>query len=127
MSARSESGFTLIEVMIAIIMLTVGVLALSTSSGAVTKMMYSGRMRTDAAMIAQSVMDSLRARVFATTASQCNLLTSATLSPPQRGYTATVDVGGTGNKRSVIVTVRYRLGTDAQLKTEIVNSSFFCN
>ena len=37
MKIRNQQGFTIIEVLIAIIMLTIGVLALASSSGAVTR------------------------------------------------------------------------------------------
>ena len=87
MKQGSRSGFTIVEVLIAIVMLSIGVLALASSSGSVTRMMQFGRMKTDATAIAQSVLDSLRYRAAATSP-KCTELVNGSLAAnsPKRGF-----------------------------------------
>jgi prepilin-type N-terminal cleavage/methylation domain-containing protein len=125
MKRGSEKGFTIVEVLIAIIMLTIGVLALASSSGSTTRMMNFGRMKTDATAIAQSVLDSLR-YVSAATSPKCtDLVSGSLLIPPKLGFTTSWRVTPSGvDLRIIVVTVAYRVGP--QSKTETVTSSFFC-
>ncbi len=124
MKHGGEKGFTIVEVLIAIIMLTIGVLALASSSGSTTRMMSFGRMKTDATAIAQSVLDSLR-YVSAATTPKCTALASGNQpTPPKRGFTTSWTVATAGDSRDITVTVSYRVGP--QSKTETVTSSFFC-
>jgi prepilin-type N-terminal cleavage/methylation domain-containing protein len=67
---KSRPGFTLIEVMVAMMVLVVGVLALAATAGVVTKQMASGSRQSTAAVIAQARFDSLTS------------LACKTLSPP---------------------------------------------
>jgi prepilin-type N-terminal cleavage/methylation domain-containing protein len=57
---RSRSGFTLPELMVAIMIITVGVLALASSSAGTLKQMRAGNTATLAAMAAQSRMETIR-------------------------------------------------------------------
>jgi len=57
---RREGGFTIVEVLIAVIMLSIGVLALASSAGGITRMMSSGQRKTRSYAMASSVIDSLR-------------------------------------------------------------------
>ena len=126
MKRNSRSGFTIVEVLIAIVMLSVGVLALASSSGAITRMMNFGRMKTDATAIAQSVLDSLR-YVAAATPTKCTALASGSQSTaPKRGFSTSwnVTTSGTGTSRDITVTVNYRIGS--QVKSEILTTSMFC-
>jgi type IV pilus modification protein PilV len=124
MTAPAEKGFTIVEVLIAIVMLTIGILALSATSASVTRMMDSGRNRTVAASIAQSVLDSLRTDAFATDP-QCTAIASGSLTtPPETGFTASWTVATAGLARNITVTVGYRAGPNT--RSEIVTSSFYC-
>jgi type IV pilus modification protein PilV len=124
MTVPNEKGFTIVEVLIAIIMLTIGILALSATSASVTRMMDSGRNRTAAASIAQSVLDSLRVAAFATDP-HCTALSSGSLTTlPEAGFTASWTVVTAGLAKVITVTVGYRLGPDT--KSEIVTSSLYC-
>ena len=53
-------GFTIPEVLIAILVLTVGVLALMSTSAAVSRLIIRGRRVTQATQLGEQVMDSLR-------------------------------------------------------------------
>ncbi|GAC1650610.1 MAG: hypothetical protein NVS4B3_09680 [Gemmatimonadaceae bacterium] len=56
----ARAGFTLVELMIAMLILTVGMLALSSTSASVVKAMTGGRQQTLAAQMAQSRLEQLR-------------------------------------------------------------------
>jgi prepilin-type N-terminal cleavage/methylation domain-containing protein len=56
----NESGFTIIEVMIAVVILTVGLLGLTTTSGAVTRMIGRGQRAELGAMLAMQRMERAR-------------------------------------------------------------------
>jgi Tfp pilus assembly protein PilV len=57
---KGEAGFTIIEVIIAVIVLTVGLLGLVTTSALVTRMMSRGQRSEVAAIFAQQRMERLR-------------------------------------------------------------------
>jgi prepilin-type N-terminal cleavage/methylation domain-containing protein len=63
---RSRGGFTIIEVMVAVLVLALGVLALAGSSGFVSRMLGRGRSSTLAAQAAVDQMERLRAYAQAT-------------------------------------------------------------
>lgn len=64
---NDNSGFTLIEVMIAVVMLSVGVVALAGSAGLVTRMIGRGKMETRAAQAASRRIEALRLVAYSTT------------------------------------------------------------
>jgi type IV pilus assembly protein PilV len=127
MKHRNRKGFTIIEVLIAIIMLTIGVLALASSSGAITRMMYFAQRRTDASALAQSVLDSLR-YMANNTSPKCTALanggpTATGVAKP--GFTATATVASpSADTRSVVVIVNYRVANRA--KSDTVSSTLLC-
>jgi Tfp pilus assembly protein PilV len=57
----NQSGFTIIEIIIAIIVLTVGILGLVSTAAAVTRMIGRGRVSEGAAIFATQRMEQLRA------------------------------------------------------------------
>jgi len=57
---KRESGFTLVEIIIAIIVLTVGLLALVTSSALVTRMIARGQRSAMSATFAAQRLEQLR-------------------------------------------------------------------
>jgi prepilin-type N-terminal cleavage/methylation domain-containing protein len=64
---RSSSGVTLVEVLIAITVLGMGILALTGSSALVTRMIGRGKVETEAALRAARRVEMLRARAGSTT------------------------------------------------------------
>ena len=125
MRRSARSGFTIIEVLIAIMMLSVGVLALASSSGSIARMMHFAQAKTDASALAQSVLDSMRYEANATTP-KCTNLVSGTVGVHKRGFTAATRVltSASGDARNIEVVVNYRVGPQA--KSDTVSSSIFC-
>jgi len=68
---RSRSGFTLVELMVALMVFVVGVLAVSGSSAVVMTMIGGSQRRTIAAVVAESRFEQLRSR-------SCTALTNGT-------------------------------------------------
>jgi len=123
MKRSARSGFTIVEVLIAIIMLSVGVLALASSTGSITRMMHFAQAKTDASALAQSALDSMRYVANATTP-RCTDLVSGTVGSHKRGFTAAAQVTASGNLRDIRVVVNYQVGPQA--KADTVSSSLFC-
>ena len=124
MKRSSRGGFTIIEVLIAIVMLSIGVLALASSSGSITRMMHFGRMKTDATAIGQSVLDSLRYRAQATTPKCTNVVTGSQVSAPKPGFSTNWTVTTSGNSRNVMVAVQYWVGT--RLRADTLRTTLYC-
>ena len=119
---QANTGFTLVEVLIALVVLSVGILALTGSSAVVNRMIGRGKIETHAALLAAQRVESLRLAA-ASTSPRCT-------SPTFRGggpmwddglkQTWTVDPAGT--PRRVRVTVTYltiRGARSAVLETTI--------
>lgn len=106
---QGTEGFSLVEILVAIVILSVGLLALAQSSGAVTTMIARGKQDTQAAMAAQTQLEVLR-RVANTTTPKCTALASGSSTGPAPGTTTTWTVGGSGGSRTVTVSVAYRIG-----------------
>jgi prepilin-type N-terminal cleavage/methylation domain-containing protein len=64
---RSERGFTLVEVLIAVVVLGIGVVALAGSAGMVTRMVGRGQSETRAAETATRRIEALRLVAWSTT------------------------------------------------------------
>jgi prepilin-type N-terminal cleavage/methylation domain-containing protein len=57
---RTNSGFTLVEVLIAVVVVGIGIVALAGASSLVTRMIGRGKVETRAAQIASRRMETLR-------------------------------------------------------------------
>jgi len=97
-----RDGFTLIEVLIAIGILSVGILALLQTSGSITVMLREGRLRTMASTVAANRIDNLRLAAASTTPT-CASVASGSGTSIQGTETWTIT--GTGRSRTVAVTV----------------------
>lgn len=105
-----RGGFTLIEVMIAIVILAIGVIALIGSSAMVTRMIGSGRHSTQAVEVATRRLENLRRAAYAT-AVPCTDGAFASGTAAGTGYTETwtvAPVAGFADLRLVTDTVVYR-------------------
>jgi prepilin-type N-terminal cleavage/methylation domain-containing protein len=101
---RSRSGFTLIEVLVAVTVLAVGVMAMAGSAAAVTRMIGRGKIDTRASQLATERMEALRRAALFTTP-RCNALASGSSTPSGNVTLAwTVTVSGTGRNVSVHAT-----------------------
>ncbi len=108
---RDTRGFTLVELLVAITVLSVGILALAASSGSITRSLTGSRNATAAAQLAARRVDMLRAAA-ASTRPRC-------ASPSFAGSAAAVLTGvvtetwtvpTTGQLRDVRVIVSYPRG-----------------
>lgn len=100
---QSTRGFTLAEVLVAIMILSVGVLAIAASSGSVYRMLGYGKLSTEAAHVASTRLELLR-RMANSTAPRCTSLANGT-DTAMTGITETWTVSGTGLSRTVLVVV----------------------
>jgi prepilin-type N-terminal cleavage/methylation domain-containing protein len=101
--STDEGGFTLAEVMIALVILSVGLLAIAASSGSVYRMLGHGKLSTEVAHIASSRMEQLRRQANNTTP-RCSSLSNGI----DTAFTNVVEqwtVTGTGLSRDVIVVI----------------------
>lgn len=73
----NRQGFTVVEVLVAIMVLGVGILALVGSSTLVTRMIGEGKRATNATQVAQMRMENFR-RIAMNTSPQCTGLTATT-------------------------------------------------
>ena len=109
-------GFTLLELMVAVMIMTVGVLGLASTAAVVLRLMGGGAQQTLAANVAQSRFEWLRAR-------QCALIANgyATVRGVQEQWTvATIDA----TTFDVVDTVRYT--TRAGRATQAYRSAVRC-
>ena len=112
----NRRGFTIVEVLIAIVLLSIGILSLAGSAGGITKMMYTGQRKTQSYAIAGSVLDSLRNFANSTTPKCSSGMVNGTLSSTG-GFTAAWRVAGSGSSRQVRVIITYQSGTRPQADT----------
>jgi prepilin-type N-terminal cleavage/methylation domain-containing protein len=119
---RSVSGLTLVEVMIAIVVVAVGLGGLAGSLGLVTRMVGRGRVQSRAAQLAANRMEQLRL-LAASTWPRCAAIGFASGGPlSSRAVTEWWEVSSAGAMRQVRVIVSYPIpgGTHADtLETRI--------
>lgn len=102
MVARNESGITIVEVIIAVLMVTVGLLAAAGTMGSVTRMLNRGEMTTTAASHAQDQFEAMRAL-------RCPQMTNG--SSVRGPYRLDWTVGPTsiGNANRIVLTTTYSM------------------
>lgn len=105
---RSDSGFTLVEVLVAIVVLTIGLIALVGTSAMVTRMIARGKVETRVAQAASRRMETLRLAAYSTSP-RCTAGTFANGGPVTTGgLTESWTVPVAGKVRNVQVQVTYR-------------------
>ncbi|MGH7509437.1 MAG: prepilin-type N-terminal cleavage/methylation domain-containing protein [Gemmatimonadales bacterium] len=118
----SSRGLTLVEVLVAVVVLGVGVIALVGTSALVTRMIGRGKVETRAALVASSRMEALRLAAHATSP-RCTAPEFATGGPAiSGGMTESWVVPTSGRVRRVRVTVTYltaRGPRQAELETAV--------
>jgi prepilin-type N-terminal cleavage/methylation domain-containing protein len=92
-------GFTLIEMIIAIIVMSIGIMALAGTASYVAVQMGGGNVQTIAAALSNKVTDSLAAR-------RCSALVSGTQT--RRGVTVTWTVADSTRTKWVTESVQYK-------------------
>jgi prepilin-type N-terminal cleavage/methylation domain-containing protein len=111
MTRRDQRGFTLIEVMIAVVVLAIGVTALVGSSAVVTRMIGQGKISTQAVQAVSQRLEQLRAAAFSTTPN-CTA----------NGIVTTWTITANGELRTIrmIVTYPTAAGGDADTVSTII-------
>jgi prepilin-type N-terminal cleavage/methylation domain-containing protein len=104
---QSRLGFTLIEILVAVLVLGVGIVALVGTSAGVTRMIGRGKIETRAALAASRRMETLRLAGYATSP-RCTDPGFASGGPVlSGGMTESWLVPSTGLVRRVRVTITY--------------------
>lgn len=121
--SRSQSGFSLVEVLVAVMILGVGVTALVGSSSMTTRMIGRGKSETQVAGIASRRLETLRAAAHSTSP-RCSTAAGFASGGPVTagGVTESWVVPPTGRVRTVQVNVTYRTARGprtASLQTRI--------
>jgi prepilin-type N-terminal cleavage/methylation domain-containing protein len=119
-----QSGFTLIEVMVAVVILSVGLLALAGSTANVSRMVGSGNRATVASQVATRRLENLRQVAYSTTPACTSSALVGGTAAFGSGVSETWSVTGSGNTRQVLVAVTYaRVGRSA---TDTVSTLLRC-
>jgi len=121
--SRSRSGFTLVEVLIAVTVLSVGIIALAGNAAMATRMIGRGKSDTQAAQLATLKGDSLRARAYATDP-RCTALVNGTSTASAVTLSWTVTVPASGIGRNVSVSASYQTPRGAH--TEVLTTYIEC-
>jgi len=109
-------GFTVVEVLISVVLLSIGVLSLAGSAGGVTRMMYTGQRKTRSYALVESTLDSLRNKANSTSPKCSAALVNGTGSGTG-GYTVAWRVLGSGGSRQARVIITYQSGRRPQADT----------
>jgi prepilin-type N-terminal cleavage/methylation domain-containing protein len=125
MSERNEQGFTLVEVIVAIVLLGVGVMALVSSSAMATRMIGRGKESTMAAQIGAAQVERLR-QLGASTSPNCTaaLFKSDSLVDGTSHVRARWVVPTAGTTRSIQVFLTYRAGSKQVVDTML--TTIYC-
>jgi prepilin-type N-terminal cleavage/methylation domain-containing protein len=112
MSPTGERGFTIVEVVVAVLVLSIGVTALVGTSALATRQIGRGRVVTIANQVATQRLEFLRREARRVPGSPCTTAGTAFSngSATTRGITESwtiQTVGALGNARTVRVTVQY--------------------
>lgn len=119
---QDRSGFTVVEVLVAVMVLAVGVMALTASSAMVTRMIGRGKLDTRAAQIATQRVESLRLVAYSTTPHCTALANGGPVTADHVTTSWTTAVSGTG--RNVTVSVTY--ASPAGAKTQSLTTYIEC-
>lgn len=129
---KNTKGFTIIEIMIAIVVLTVGILAMVTSAALVTRMIGRGQRSADASAFMARRVERLRAMASGQLAGACalplpgadTLMRGSTWVAINR-WTVTLVPGQLQNYRIKVVST-YRTVKD-QVRRDSMETTFSCD
>jgi prepilin-type N-terminal cleavage/methylation domain-containing protein len=120
----TRSGFTIIEVLVAVTILSLGVMALAGSSAAVTRMIGRGKFDTRAAQLATRRIEALRVTAYSTTPRCTALASGGPWDTVNVSVSWTVAMAASGTGRDVTVSASY--DTPRGLKTEVLTTYIEC-
>lgn len=113
---HSDRGFTLIEVLVAIVVLGVGILALAGTSALATRMIGRGKVEAGASVAGSRRLEMLRLAAYGSTPS-CTGSQFASGDAPGNGLTESWVVPAAGGLRMVRVTLVYRTVSGSRVAT----------
>ena len=120
----ARSGFTIIEVLVAVTILSIGVVALAGSSATVTRMIGRGKIDTRAAQLATRQLEALRLTAYSTTPRCTALANGGPLDSANVSLSWTVQVSASTTGRDVSVSASY--ATPGGTRTEVLTTSIEC-
>jgi len=112
------SGFTLVELMVAVMVMTVGILGLASTAAVVMRTMSGGRQQTVAASVVASRFEQLRNQL-------CSSVTAGTAAT--RGITESWTVSAAGTKWKLVVdSVSFAATSRQSSRTHVYRSYVPC-
>jgi prepilin-type N-terminal cleavage/methylation domain-containing protein len=120
---QERSGFTIVEVVVAMTILAIGVVALAGSSASVTRMIGRGKIDTRAAQLATQQVEALRATAYSTTP-RCTALVNGADTTDNVMLSWTVAVSASGTGRDLNVSASYNTVRGAH--TEVLTTYIEC-
>jgi prepilin-type N-terminal cleavage/methylation domain-containing protein len=120
--SSTTRGFTIIEVLFAVVILSVGVLGMVGSAGLVSRMVGQGKRNTRAGVLAMQRMETLRQTALSVTP-HCSTLAGGTATA--NSMTETWTVTGAGRSRRIRIIVLYR--TTRGNLADTVNTVVVCS
>jgi prepilin-type N-terminal cleavage/methylation domain-containing protein len=127
---RNERGFTIVEVIVAILVLTVGILALSGTSALVTRMIARGNRAAKAASFAAERMEVLRPQgCIARTGGSDTLYAGSTWTAINTWSWGNVPIhaaNGPNSSYSLLVVSVFK-GAQGMLRTDTLETEILCS
>jgi prepilin-type N-terminal cleavage/methylation domain-containing protein len=123
---RTTAGFTLVEVLVAVVVLAIGIIAMAGTSGMVTRMIGRGKMATRTGQVATQKMEQLRLAAYSTSP-RCTagLFASGGPEVTAQGVTRSWVVPASGKVRTVTVTVSFKTPPGGT-HTDVLNTLIEC-
>lgn len=115
----NERGFTVIEVVMAIVILSIAVLGMVGTSGLVSRMVGQGKRNTRAGIVASQRMEILRQSALSTSP-HCTALASGSATTNSVNETWTISGAGRSRKIQIIVQYQTTRGTLADTVKTVV-------
>lgn len=119
-TSSERDGFTLVEVMVAVVILAVGILGLAATASVVTRQMTGAVHQSVAATVAYSRLEHIRS-------SDCMVMKDSTSgSAVTRNVSERWTISVPPQKQALLVTEVITYKVRGQTKTQIFNSEFPC-
>ena len=122
MKIKTEAGFTIVEILIAIVVLTVGILGMVTTSALVTRMIARGQRTAMAAEFAAQRFERLRVSGCANQAGGADTLRRGSTWVAINTWTFTDALNNTWR---IVVTSQFKTQQN-QIKTQTLETSISC-
>lgn len=107
---NDRAGFTIVEVVVAVLILAIGMLALASTAATVTRMIGQGQRFSEASTVAVERFEIIRAQ-------SCDAMASGSATEGSYALAWTVASVAGGNARSVTLTVTSPTGRGARVDT----------